>query len=103
MATQDFRRAFGRHPEALSPTLLAKPGVSFPPFLILYITARLDSPPQSHALATAIQRAGGMASARATTDRTHAEINQSFGVLGDPEGEIGAAFIRTGVLPPSTP
>ena len=102
MVELDFRNAFGSRADALSPTLLAKPGMSFPPFLILYITTRPDSPPQARALAAAIQRAGGMVSVRATTDRTHAEINQSFGRPGDPEGEMGAAFIKTGLLPAST-
>ena len=96
-----FNKAFGHKPDALSPTLLAKPGMSFPPFLILYITSRPDSPPQARALAAAIARAGGTVSIRVTTDRGHAEINQSFGRPGNPDGDMGAAFIKTGVLPPS--
>ena len=101
---EQFDKAFGRRPDALSPTLLAKPGMSFPPLLIFYITHRPDSPPQSRALAAAIQAAGGTVAIRATTaNETHAEINQTFGLAGDPEGEMGAAFIKTGAaLPAST-
>ena len=94
-----FYKAFGSRADALSPTLLAKAGVAMPPFLILYITSRLDSPPQARALAAAIARAGGKVAIRATTDATHAEINKSFGRPGDPEGEMGAAFIKSGVMP----
>ena len=70
-----------------------------PPFLILYITSRVDSPPQARALAAANTRAGGKVAIRATTDATHAEINKSFGRPGDPEGEMGAAFIKNGTMP----
>jgi hypothetical protein len=82
---------------------VVKPGIDYPPFLILYITARLDSPPQARALAAAIHRSGGKVMLRATSDATHREINVSFGVAGDPEGEMGAAFIKTGVLPRGAP
>src|SRR5579871_63277 len=56
---QMFHKAFDKNPDGLSPTLLAKPGVGYPPFLILYITSRLDSPPQARAHAMAIHNAGG--------------------------------------------
>jgi arylformamidase len=94
-----FHKAFDKNPDGLSPTLLAKPGIAYPPFLILFITSRLDSPPQARALALAIHNAGGRVVLRAASDRTHAEINQSFGKPNDPEGEMGAAFIKTGQLP----
>lgn len=94
-----FHKAFDKNPDGLSPTLLAKSGIGYPPFLILFITSRPDSPPQARALALAIRNAGGRVAIRAASDRTHAEINQSFGKQGDPEGEMGAAFIKTGQLP----
>jgi arylformamidase len=98
---QQFQKAFGGRADALSPTLLARPGASYPPFLILYLTSRPDSPPQARALADAIHRTGGIVSIRAINEETHAEINQRFGRTGDPEGEMGAAFIKTGALPES--
>lgn len=99
-----FHAAFDKNPDGLSPTLIVKAasGVAYPPFLILYIASRPDSPPQARGLALAIHNAGGRVAVRSTTDATHREINQSFGRDGDPEGAIGAAFIKDGTLPPST-
>jgi arylformamidase len=94
-----FHEAFGKRPGELSPTLVVRSGIDYPPFMILYITSRLDSPPQSRALAAAIRRSGGKVVVRPTSDATHAEINKSFGVAGDAEGEMGAAFMKTGLLP----
>jgi hypothetical protein len=70
-----------------------------PPFLILYITARPDSPPQSMALAAAIRRSGGKAVARPTSDASHMDIDSSFGKKGDAEGDMAATFIKSGQLP----
>jgi arylformamidase len=94
-----FHAAFDKNPQGLSPTLVVKTGVEMPPFLILFITSRPDSPPQARALGGAIRRSGGRAVVRATSDTSHAEINKSFGKPGDPEGQIGAAFIKSGALP----
>jgi arylformamidase len=96
---EQFDKAFGPRADALSPTLLASASVAMPPFLILYILSRPDSPPQARALAAAIRQAGGTVAIRCTADRTHAEINQNFGLPGSADGDMGAAFIKTGALP----
>lgn len=94
-----YVQAFGARAAALSPTLLVKPGQSYPPILILYVGNRPDSSAQSQGLAAALRRAGGQALALASSDATHGDINSSFGAPGDPEGELGAAFIKTGRIP----
>jgi hypothetical protein len=98
---KSFHETFARRRAKLSPTFVVKPGIDYPPLIILYIPP--ESLRRSRVLAAAIWRAGGRVVVRPTSDATHAEINKSFGVVGDIEGEKGAAFIKTGVLPGATP
>ncbi|NEX92209.1 alpha/beta hydrolase [Caulobacter sp. 17J65-9] len=95
---QMYAEAFGDEAAALSPTLLAAKGRSYPPFLIFHVAAREDSGEQSRALAEALRQAGGRAEAVSAPGETHRSINTSFGLTGDPEGERAARFLRTGAL-----
>lgn len=90
--------AFSEDPAGLSPTLLARPGRAYPPFLIFYVESRDDARDQSHGLANALRQAGGGAEVVAGPGETHRSINVEFGRDGDPEGERAARFILSGKL-----
>jgi arylformamidase len=96
-----FHEAFDKNPDGLSPALLTKRGVTYPPFIVFFITNRADSPPQARELAAALRQAGGSVSLREVPGDTHAEINQRFGKPNDSQGALAADFIKTGVLPAS--
>ncbi|WP_295215393.1 alpha/beta hydrolase [uncultured Brevundimonas sp.] len=89
-----YDQAFGDQAAALSPTLLIRPGVVYPPFLIFHVARRQDSTAQSRGLAEALVRVGGRAEVVAAPDDSHMTIKRDFGVAGDPEGERAARFIR---------
>ncbi|WP_420479476.1 alpha/beta hydrolase [Brevundimonas sp. FT23028] len=88
-----YDAAFGDNAAALSPTLLVRAGVTYPPFLIFHISSRQDSRGQSEALAQALNRAGGRAEVVVAPDDSHRDINVEFGQAGDAEGERAARFI----------
>ena len=88
-----YSEAFGDNAAALSPTLLIRSGVAYPPFLIFHIASRQDSRGQSEGLAAALIRAGGRAEVVVAPDDSHRDINVEFGAAGDAEGERGARFI----------
>lgn len=88
-----YSEAFGDHAAALSPTLLIRPGVAYPPYLIFHIASRADSKAQSEGLADALIRAGGRAEVVVDPGDSHRDINVDFGKVGDPEGERAARFI----------
>ena len=89
-----YDQAFGDQAAALSPTLLIRPGVTYPPFLIFHVARRQDSTAQSRGLAEALVRVSGRAEVVAAPDDSHMTIKRDFGVAGDPEGERAARFIR---------
>jgi len=93
-----YRSAFSEDPAGLSPTLLAKPGRAYPPFLIFHVASRVDAREQSQGLAAALRAAGGRAEVVSAPGETHMTINRGFGLPGDPEGERAAQFIQTGKL-----
>jgi arylformamidase len=88
-----YSEAFGDRAAELSPTLLIRPGVAYPPYLIFHIASRQDSKGQSEALAAALIRAGGWAEVIVAPDDSHRDINVEFGAPGDAEGERAAGFI----------
>ncbi|MFZ5668047.1 MAG: alpha/beta hydrolase [Pseudomonadota bacterium] len=88
-----YRQAFGARAAALSPTLLARAGQAYPPFLIFHVADRPDARRQSEGLARALVAAGGDAQVVAAPGETHRTINVDFGKPGDPEGERAAAFV----------
>jgi len=88
-----YSQAFGNNAAALSPTLLVRPGVSYPPYLIFHIASREDSKGQSEGLAAALIGAGGRAEVVVAPDDSHRDINVEFGQAGDAEGERAARFI----------
>lgn len=88
-----YSEAFGDNAAALSPTLLVRAGVRYPPYLIFYISSRDDARGQSEALAAALTRAGGQAQVIVAPDDSHRDINVEFGQAGDAEGERAARFI----------
>jgi arylformamidase len=88
-----YSEAFGDNAAALSPTLLVRAGVRYPPCLIFHISRREDARVQSHPLAEALIRAGGRAEVIVAPDDSHRDINVEFGVTGDAEGERAARFI----------
>lgn len=88
-----YSEAFGDHAAALSPTLLVRSGVAYPPYLIFHISSRDDSKGQSEGLAAALIRAGGRAEVIVAPDDSHRDINVEFGAAGDAEGERAARFI----------
>jgi acetyl esterase/lipase len=88
-----YSQAFGDNAAALSPTLLVRSGVRYPPYLIFHISSRADSRGQSEGLAAALIRAGGQAQVVVAPDDSHRDINVEFGVAGDAEGERAARFI----------
>ncbi|MDQ8027709.1 MAG: alpha/beta hydrolase [Brevundimonas sp.] len=88
-----YSEAFGANAAALSPTLLVRSGVRYPPYLIFHISRREDARVQSHALAEALIRAGGRAEVISAPDDSHRDINVEFGQAGDAEGERAARFI----------
>lgn len=88
-----YSEAFGDNAAALSPTLLIRPGVAYPPFLIFHIASRQDSKGQSEGLAAALIRAGGRAEVVVAPDDSHRDINVEFGAADDAEGERAARFI----------
>ncbi|MBX7248185.1 MAG: alpha/beta hydrolase [Caulobacteraceae bacterium] len=90
--------AFSEDPAGLSPTLLARPGRAYPPFLIFHVESRADAHEQSIGLAEALRAAGGTAEVVAAPGETHMTVNRDFGLPGDPEGERAARFIATGRL-----
>lgn len=90
--------AFSEDPAGLSPTLLARPGRTYPPFLIFHVESRADAREQSVGLAGALRAAGGTAEVVAAPGETHRSINRDFGLPGDPEGERAARFIKTGKM-----
>lgn len=98
MLADMYRQAFGDRAAELSPTLLIRPGVAYPPFLIFHVASRPDARTQSNGLAAALRRAGGKAEVVAAPDETHMTIKRDFGDAGDPEGERAARFIATGRL-----
>jgi arylformamidase len=55
-----------------------------PPFLILHITRRLDSPRQSRLLADALRKEGGTAEVVPIPGKSHGTINADCGKPGDP-------------------
>lgn len=88
-----YAEAFGDQAADLSPTLLIRSGVVYPPYLIFHIASRQDSRGQSEALAAALIRAGGRAEVVVAPDDSHRDINVEFGQAGDAEGERAARFI----------
>ncbi len=90
--------AFSEDAAGLSPTLLVKPGRTYPPYLIFHVESRDDAREQSQGLANALRAAGGQADVVAAPGETHRSINRGFGVAGDREGERAAMFIKTGKL-----
>lgn len=88
-----YSEAFGDNAAALSPTLLVRSGVRYPPYLIFHIASRDDSKGQSEGLAAALIRAGGRAEVIVAPDDSHRDINVEFGTAGDAEGERAARFI----------
>lgn len=89
-----YRNAFGDRAAALSPTLLVRPGQAYPPFLIFHVASRPDAERQSNGLADALRSVGGRAEVVAAPGETHMTINRDLGLVGDPEGERAARFIR---------
>lgn len=98
MLADMYENAFGARAAELSPTLLARVGRAYPPFLIFHVERRPDARTQSEGLAAALRAAGGRATVVPAPGETHMTINRDFGKPGDPEGERAAAFIRTGRL-----
>lgn len=88
-----YSQAFGDHAAELSPTLLIRQGVAYPPYLIFHIASRQDSKSQSEDLAAALIRAGGRAEVVVAPDDSHRDINVEFGEAGDAEGERAVRFI----------
>lgn len=88
-----YSEAFGDHAAELSPTLLIRSGVRYPPYLIFYISSRSDSRGQSENLAAALTRVGGQAQVIVAPDDSHRDVNVEFGQAGDAEGERAARFI----------
>lgn len=88
-----YSEAFGDNAAALSPTLLVRSGVRYPPYLIFHISSRDDARGQSEGLAAALIRAGGQAQVVVAPDDSHRDINVEFGAAGDAEGERAARFI----------
>lgn len=64
-----------------------------PPFLILHITRRLDSPRQSRLLAEALQKQGGTAEVVPIPGKSHGTINADCGKPGDPVTVAIAKFL----------
>ena len=93
-----YHMAFGDQAAALSPTLLVRPGETYPPYLIFHVAARPDAREQSEGLAAALRRAGGRAEVVTAPGETHRSINVEFGQAADPEGERAARFVKTGRL-----
>lgn len=94
-----FHLAFDRDPDGLSPVVVAKPGHPYPPILIFYVNTRADSPPQAREMAQALRKAQAPFAIRIVRGESHAEINEEFGRKDDTEGNLSAAFIKTGMLP----
>lgn len=88
-----YSEAFGDNAAALSPTLLVRSGVRYPPYLIFHISSRDDARGQSEGLAAALIRAGGQAQVVVAPDDSHRDINVEFGAASDAEGERAARFI----------
>jgi acetyl esterase/lipase len=88
-----YTEAFSDHAAALSPTLLVRSGVAYPPYLIFHIASRQDSRAQSEGLANVLIRAGGQAEVIVDPGDSHRDINVDFGKADDPEGERAARFI----------
>ncbi len=88
-----YGAAFGDQAAELSPILLIRSGVTYPPYLIFHIASRADSKRQSEALAAALIRAGGRAEVVAAPGDSHRDINVDFGKAGDAEGERAARFM----------
>jgi acetyl esterase/lipase len=66
-----------------SPTLHAKSGKGFAPFLILHVARREASRLQSSGLADALRTAGGKATVVPAQDKTHGSINRDIGKPND--------------------
>lgn len=90
-----YANAFGDEAAALSPTQLVRPGVTYPPFLLLY-TDRASAQKRAEELAGRLRSVGGVAEAVEAPGKTHMTINHDLGVVGDREGERVARFIETG-------
>jgi acetyl esterase/lipase len=90
-----YERGFGPRAADLSATRLVKPGLSYPPFLILY-TDRDSARRRSDELAGRLRATGGRAADYLAPGKTHMQINRDLGVEGDPEGARVATFIEGG-------
>ena len=97
MLRRMYERGFGPRAAELSATRLVKPGVSYPPFLILY-TDRDSARRRSDELVGRLHAAGGKAADYLAPGKTHMQINHDLGVEGDPEGARVARFIERGTL-----
>jgi arylformamidase len=64
-----------------------------PPFLILHVTRRLDSPRQSRLLAEALRGKGGTAEVVPVAGKSHGTINGDCGKPGDPVTLAIARFL----------
>ena len=93
-----YDTAFGEDAESLSPTLLARPGRAYPPYLIFHVASRPEARDQSERLAAALVAAGGRAAVVSAPGETHRSINVEFGQTADPEGERAARFVKSGRL-----
>jgi arylformamidase len=67
-----------------------------PPFLILHVTRRLDSPRQSRLLAEALRKKGGSAEVVPIPGKSHGSINADCGKPGDPVTLAIAKFLAPG-------
>jgi arylformamidase len=97
MLRKMYERGFGPRAAELSATRLVKPGVAYPPFLILY-TDHDSARRRSDELVGRLHAAGGKAADYLAPGKTHMQINHDLGVEGDPEGQRVARFIETGTL-----
>ena len=94
-------RGFGPRAADLSATRLVKPGLSYPPFLILY-TDRDSARRRSDELVGRLHAVGGNAADYLALGKNHMQINHDLGVGGDPEGGLlrGALYSGDALRPP---
>jgi acetyl esterase/lipase len=90
-----YRDAFSEDPARqrdASPALRVE--AQAPPFLILHITGRRDSPRQAKRLADALRKKGGIAEIVPVPGKNHGSINADCGKRGDPVTEAIEHFLR---------
>jgi arylformamidase len=92
-----YHNAFGDDPavwESASPISHVAADQGIPPFFITYVVRREPSRVQSERLATALTEAGVPATLFPAVGKSHASINQEFGLAGDAVTDAAWAWLQ---------